>query len=247
MYLQIKELYKSYHKNSGYVLENVNIDISKGERVVVLGLSGSGKSTLIRCVNRLIDITHGSILYCGNDITKLKGDSLRKYRRKFGMIFQSYNLINRLDVITNVLVGRFGYKSLMNVIRRNFSQDELEAAKEALKTVGLDDFLHRRIDKLSGGQQQRVGIARALVQQPEIILGDEPISSLDPITAVSIMELLKEINIQTNITMIVSLHNVDAAKKFATRIIGINGGKIIFDDIPDNLNDEILAKIYDTE
>lgn len=244
MYLQIKELYKKYHKKGPYVLKNINIDISQGERIVVLGLSGSGKSTLIRCINRLIDITSGSILHDGKEITMLKGDRLREHRRKFGMIFQDYNLINRLDVITNVLVGRFGYKSFLEVIRKRYSQDEIESAVQALEIVGLEALHHRRINKLSGGQQQRVGIARVLVQKPEVILGDEPISSLDPITAMSIMKLLEDINTQTNITMIISLHNVEIAKKFATRIIGINDGKIVFNDVPENLNNKELSQIY---
>ncbi|CAH2214515.1 phosphonate ABC transporter ATP-binding protein [Tepidibacter aestuarii] len=244
MHINISNLYKKYEKSTIYTLEDINIDISKGERIVVLGSSGSGKSTLIRCINRLIDSTDGTIYYKGKNVTNIKGKDIRFYRKKFGMIFQNYNLIDRLDVLTNVLVGRFGDKSFLQVLKKEFTQEEIELAKSALSTVGLDDLYNRRISKLSGGQQQRVGIARTLVQQPEVILGDEPVSSLDPISTTNIMSLLKQINIEKNITMIINLHNVDIAKEFATRIVGINQGKIVFDDRPEFLDKKEVVRIY---
>ncbi|KPU27293.1 hypothetical protein TR13x_05995 [Caloranaerobacter sp. TR13] len=244
MQLEIKDLYKRYDTSKDYALKGISLSIEKGEFISVLGLSGSGKSTLIRCINRLIEPTLGNIFFNGEDILEFNKGKLKKYRQRVGMIFQNYNLIDRLDVITNVLVGRFGYKSFIEILGKKFDEKEIEMAKIALKTVELEKYMSVKVRDLSGGQQQRVGIARALVQEPDIILGDEPVSSLDPITSVFVMELLKKINKEKNITMIINLHSIELAKRFSTRIIGINKGKIVFDGPPNQLDEERIKCIY---
>lgn len=244
MQLEIKDLYKRYNTSQDYALKGISLSIKKGEFISILGLSGSGKSTLIRCINRLIEPTSGNIFFNGEDVLKFDKRKLKKYRQRVGMIFQNYNLINRLDVITNVLVGRFGYKSFLEILSKKFNEKEIEMAKIALKTVELEKYINVKVRDLSGGQQQRVGIARALVQEPDIILGDEPVSSLDPITSVFVMELLKKINKEKNITMIINLHSIELAKRFSTRIIGINKGKIVFDGPPEQLDEDMIKCIY---
>ncbi|AOY76145.1 phosphonate ABC transporter ATP-binding protein [Clostridium formicaceticum] len=244
MQLIIENLKKHYDKKETFALNNINLDIHQGEFISILGLSGSGKSTFIRCINRLIDPTEGKIYFEGQEITKLKGEALRLYRRNLAMIFQHYNLIPRMKVLTNVLVGRFGYLSPLQILFKKFPQEDLLKAKEALKKVGLSSFVERPIKTLSGGQQQRVGIARALIQEPKIILGDEPVSSLDPVTAKEVMLLLKEINEKEKITMIINLHSVELAKVFSKRIIGLNGGNIVFDGPPSALDEAEINRIY---
>lgn len=244
MQLQLKNLTKQYNKGETLALDKVNLEINKGEFIAILGLSGSGKSTLIRCVNKLIDNTSGHIYFQGKDVTALKGEALRLYRRNIGMIFQQYNLIPRMDVLTNVLAGRFGYLSLGQILLKRFPKKDISMAQEALKKVGLESFTSRKVKTLSGGQQQRVGIARALIQQPQIILGDEPVSSLDPVTSKEVMGILKEINERENITMVINLHSVELAKAFAKRIIGIKDGQIVFEGTPSELNDEEINRIY---
>lgn len=244
MELQLRNLSKQYNQNEAFALKNVDLEIQKGEFISILGLSGSGKSTLIRCINRLINPTEGEVYFQQNEITKLKGESLRLYRRNIGMIFQQYNLIPRTDVLTNVLIGRFGNLSPSQIIFKRFPQKDIILAEEALEKVGLSNYRSRQIKTLSGGQQQRVGIARALVQQPQIILGDEPVSSLDPVTAKEVMGILKDINRDENITMVINLHSVELAKAFSKRIIGINQGKIVFDGPPEILTEEEISKIY---
>lgn len=245
--LEIINLEKKYEKNAKSALSDISLQIEKGEFVAVLGLSGAGKSTLIRCINRLIEPSSGIIKYKGNSILELKGQKLRSYRRSIGMIFQSFNLIDRLSTLINVLVGRLGDKSLIKASLFLFSEEERKEAYQALERVGLQEMADRRVSQLSGGQRQRVAIARALLQHPEIILGDEPVASLDPITANSVMNLLKEINEKDRITMVINLHDVSLAKKFATRIIGISNGHVVFNGKPSELSEADLLNIYGSE
>ncbi|SCY52296.1 phosphonate ABC transporter ATP-binding protein [Alkaliphilus peptidifermentans] len=244
MQLKLENLSKQYNKGEAYALDKVNLDIKEGEFISVLGLSGSGKSTLIRCINRLIDPTDGNIYFEEKEITKLKGEDLRLYRRKIAMIFQQYNLIPRMDVITNVLAGRFGYFSANKIIFKKFKSNEIMEAEAALEKVGLINFTNRQVKTLSGGQQQRVGIARALLQQPKMLLGDEPVSSLDPVTAEEVMKLLWDINKNQGITMVMNLHTVELARAYSKRIIGINKGKIVFDGSPKDLYEIDIKEIY---
>ncbi|MCK8816106.1 phosphonate ABC transporter ATP-binding protein [Natroniella sulfidigena] len=242
--LAIESLAKRYSKKEDYVLKDINLEVKQGEFVVILGTSGAGKSTLIRCINRLIEPNSGQLYWYEKNIRKLKKNDLRRYRRDVGMIFQEYNLIERLSVLTNVLVGRFGYLNYLKILLQNYSEGEIKLAQEALARVGLAGYETAKVRDLSGGQRQRVGIARALTQEPRLILGDEPVSSLDPVTAEKIMSLLTEINQKQKITMLISIHNVELAKSFANRIIGIKHGKIVYNDSPDNLNKKMLERIY---
>jgi phosphonate transport system ATP-binding protein len=242
--LEIKQLQKQYKKSSIPALHNVNFTIDQGEFVAILGLSGAGKSTLIRCINRLVEPTSGDVIWNGENILQYKGEKLRKYRSSIGMIFQSFNLIERLSTLTNVLVGHLGSTPLFRALFFQFTKEEKARAMLALERVGLKDLEDKRVSQLSGGQRQRVAIARALVQNPKIILGDEPVASLDPNTSASVMSLLKEINKQDRITMIINLHDVKLAKEFADRIIGIAGGEVVFDGKPDELTQQDLENIY---
>jgi len=244
MQLQLQNLSKQYAKNETFALRDINLQVKKGEFISILGLSGSGKSTLIRCINRIIDPTEGEVYFEGEEITALKGEALRLYRRNIGMVFQNYNLIPRMDVLTNVLVGGFGNLSTSQIIFKKFPKEQLRLAEEALEKVGLSSYANRKVKTLSGGQQQRVGIARALVQQPKVILGDEPVSSLDPVTSEEVMGLLKEINSRDHITMLINLHSVELAKAFSRRIIGINQGEIVYDGPPEGLVEGEINLIY---
>ncbi|WP_456275378.1 phosphonate ABC transporter ATP-binding protein [Bacillus sp. AK128] len=242
--LEVKNLQKKYNKASSPALNDVSFSIQQGEFVAVLGLSGAGKSTLIRCINRLVEPSSGDVIWNNQSILTFKGEQLRKYRSSIGMIFQSFNLIERMSTLTNVLVGFLGAIPLWRGLFFRFTKEEKRQASQALERVGLKDFASQRVSKLSGGQRQRVAIARSLVQRPKIILGDEPVASLDPNTSVQVMSLLKEINNQDRITMVINLHDVKLAKEFATRIIGISNGKVVFDGKPDELTQEDLENIY---
>ena len=243
--LEVKNLTK-YYKDV-QALAGVGFSVRKGEFVSVIGPSGSGKTTLIRCINRLIDATEGSINYDGTDLLNLKGKPLRQARAKIGMIFQHYNLVTRLTVLENVLHGRLGYKSSLAGVFGVYTEEEKAKAVEVLGLLGLDDYKYRRCDQLSGGQMQRVGIARALVQDPAMILCDEPISSLDPSSAKIIMDYLRTVQQELGITILVNLHQVDVAKKYAERILGFNSGQLVFDDAPSELNAATIHDIYGTE
>lgn len=225
-------------------LDNVNLKIDKGEFVSIIGLSGAGKSTFLRSINRLIDITDGEIIVNDVSITKADKKTLRKIRRHIGMISQSFNLVKRSTVQKNVLSGRLGYYSTIKSILGIFSKEDYERTLEALKSVGLEDKLHTRSDELSGGQQQRVSIARTLVQQADIILADEPVASLDPVTSRKIMADLRKINEEMNQTVIVNIHSVELAKEFSSRIIAFKSGKVIFDGTPSQLTEDELDRIY---
>lgn len=225
-------------------LKDINLTIEDGEFVSIIGLSGAGKSTLLRSINRLVSTTKGDIRINGTSITKANKKDLRMIRRQIGLISQSFNLVKRSTVQKNVLSGRLGYYSTWKSIFGLFTKEDYQQTKEALETVGLSDKLQTRSDELSGGQQQRVSIARALVQQAPIILADEPVASLDPITTQKVMEDLKKINQTMNKTVIVNLHSVPLAREFSTRVIALNAGQVVFDGSPETLTDERLNQIY---
>lgn len=225
-------------------LIDVNLTINDGEFISIIGLSGAGKSTLLRAINRLNEITEGEIKINGKSLTKANKKELRKIRREIGMISQQFNLVKRSTVQTNVLSGRLGYYSTLKSVLGIFSKEDYALVNEVLEKVGLSDKLHERCDNLSGGQQQRVSIARTLFQQANIILADEPVSALDPVTSVEIMEELRKINETMNKTVIVNIHSVDLAKQFSKRIIALQDGKVIFDGTPDLLTNEQLTMIY---
>lgn len=229
------------------VLAGIDLDFAPNVLTAVIGPSGTGKSTMIRCINRLVEPTRGSIDFLGRDIVRLSRSELRVARRQIGMVFQEYNLVERLSVIENVLSGRLGYVSVFKAWLRRFPAADVEDAFDLLAAVGLESFAHQRSDALSGGQRQRVGIARALMQRPRLLLADEPTSSLDPKTAVEIMELIRELALQRGIPVIVNIHNVELARRFATRIVGLAGGQVVFDAAPDRLTDRDLAHIYGGE
>jgi phosphonate transport system ATP-binding protein len=225
-------------------LRDITLSIEEGQFVSVIGPSGAGKSTLLRCVNRLVDATQGVIILDGQDITKVRGRELRRVRTKTGMIFQNYNLVNRLSVIENVLHGRLGHKSTLAGAAGWYTEREKERAFSILERLGLHDQAYKRADELSGGQKQRVGIARALIKEPRLILCDEPIASLDPSSARVIMDYLQDINRTMKITCILNLHQVEVAMKYSERIIGITAGAVIFDGPPEALHKDMIHRIY---
>jgi len=241
--IEFKNVSKIY-PNGTVGLNNINLTINKGEFVVIVGLSGAGKSTLLRSINRLHEITSGEIFINGKSITRAKGKELYRMRRDIGMIFQNFNLVKRSTVIRNVLSGRVGYHSTLRMLLGLFPKHDKELALKALERVNILDKAYNRADQLSGGQQQRVSIARALAQEAKIILADEPVASLDPITTKQVMDDLKKINQELGITIVVNLHFIDLAREYATRIIGLRGGEIVFDDTVANATDETFNKIY---
>lgn len=242
--LELVELRKRYRPGGPFVLDGINLSVRAGEFVAILGRSGAGKSTLVRCVNRLIEPTSGQVRWEGEDVVAYSPRELRNHRRRVAMIFQSFNLIERLNVLQNVLVGRFGYHRLTTILAGRWSQADIALAEEALAKVGLSEQTYQRVSTLSGGQRQRVAIARALVQQPSLMLGDEPVSSLDPVTARNVMALLARINESDGITMLINLHSVDLAQQFASRIVGLADGRIVFDGPPCALDEAALERIY---
>jgi phosphonate transport system ATP-binding protein len=244
--LQINNLTKIYD-GSVLALDKVSFDVPKGQFLAVIGLSGSGKSTLLRCINRLIDPTSGQILWNGIDITAASQDELRRIRRKIGMVFQHFNLVHRSNVITNVLAGRLGYVSPIWSLINRFPRKDIEKARRQLTRVGIPDKAYNRADELSGGQQQRVGIARALMQDPEMILADEPVASLDPVLAHSIMQYLEQINAEDGVTVICSLHFLDIVHRYADRVVALNEGKVVFDGLPQEIDDDRFKEIYGQE
>lgn len=241
--MEINDLNKSYTKGK-QVLKNINFDIKEGELLSIIGPSGAGKSTLLRSINRMIEPTSGSITFDDRDITTLKGKKLRKMRTDIGMIFQHYNLVERLSVFENVLHGLLGTKNSLQGIFSLYTEAEKEKALDIIAELGIGDHIYKRCDELSGGQKQRVGIARALIQDPKIILCDEPIASLDPRASMVIMEYLKRISRERGITVIVNLHQVDVAKKYSDRMIGLNDGEIIFNDVPAEMDKISINKVY---
>lgn len=244
--LQIENLGKSYNSETK-VLQNLSFEVESGEFLSVIGPSGAGKSTLLRCINRMVEIDEGKIFFGGQDVGALNKKDLRKVRTNIGMIFQHYNLVPRLTVIENVLHGRFGYKTTMQGVFGKFTEQEKEHAFFLLKKLGIEEHAYKRCDQLSGGQQQRVGIARSLIQEPKIVLCDEPIASLDPNASKVIMDHLKSITQELGITCIVNLHQVDVARNYSDRIIGLNKGGIVFDGPSNRLQTHHTDAIYGTK
>ena len=249
MLLSIKNLTKIYEDGT-HALDGISFDVNKGEFLVIIGLSGSGKSTLLRCINRLIDPTSGEIWFDGVDMAKARGTRLREMRRRIGMIFQQFNLVKRSSVLTNVISGRLGYMnpwwSLVGYVPSQVKKDALQA----LEQVGISAKVGNRADELSGGQQQRVGIARALMQNPQLILADEPVASLDPVLAYSILDSLEKLNREDGITVICSLHYLDLVQRYASRVIGLRDGHIVYEGDKDDIRkmtDEQFRTIYGEE
>ena len=228
-------------------LDGVSFEVPKGQFLAVIGLSGSGKSTLLRCINRLIDPTGGRIVFEGMDVTAANEAELRRIRRRIGMVFQHFNLVHRSQVITNVLAGRLGYVNPVWSFLNRFPADDIANARRQLERVGLADKAYNRADELSGGQQQRVGIARALMQEPHMILADEPVASLDPVLAHSIMQYLEQINKQDGVTVLCSLHFLDLVHRYADRAIALNQGRVVFDGPPSEIDDARFKEIYGKE
>jgi len=244
--LTIRRLSKEYIAGKP-VLQDIDVEIGAQGITTIIGPSGTGKSTLIRCINRLVEPTSGEILFDGQDLARISGIALRHARRRIGMVFQEYNLVERLTVMENLLCGRLGYVAPWRAWRRRFPADDIARALSLLDTVGLQGFANRRADALSGGQRQRVGIARAVMQAPRLMLADEPTSSLDPKTSVEIMQLLADIARSHGIPVLVNMHDVGLARRFADRVLGMAGGRIVFDGPPKALTDEILKQIYGGE
>ncbi|MDF1509783.1 phosphonate ABC transporter ATP-binding protein [Robertmurraya sp. DFI.2.37] len=232
------------YPNGTKALENINLKIDQGEFVAVIGLSGAGKSTLIRCINRMHDITDGQLFVDETNVSNLKGKQIRRFRRRIGMIFQSFNLVTRTTVLKNVLVSFVPDNPLWRKITGLYTQEQKRKALEALDKVGILDKAYVRVDQLSGGQQQRVALARTLAQNPDIILADEPIASLDPVTSKLVMDDFKRINQELNISVIMNIHHVEVALEYADRIIGIRKGEVVFDGESAKVTDEILQEIY---
>jgi len=239
--LQIRDLRKSYD-NLSYALNGISFDVSRGDFVILLGLSGSGKSTLLRCINRLIEPTSGEILFENRSINSLSRSHLRRYRSHIAMVFQQFNLVKNLTVLTNVMTGRLGSHGVVC----KFSELEYEMAHANLKRVGLQDYAKRQVKTLSGGQQQRVAIARALMQEPAVILADEPVASLDPATADSIMQYLGQINSE-GITVLCSLHFLSLARRYGNRVIALKDGLKVYEGLPKDIDNDRFKQIYGQE
>lgn len=243
--LRIEHLTKVYPSGT-VALKDVNFTVNDGEFLVVIGLSGSGKSTLLRCINRLIEPTEGRVMWDDIDMTQATGTELRHQRRHIGMVFQQFNLVKRSNVITNVLAGRLGYANPWLSLLGIWSKEDRERAMHALDRVGIADKAYTRADTLSGGQQQRVGIARTLMQEPKLILADEPVASLDPVLAHSILHYLELLN-QEGITVICSLHFLDLVHRYATRVIGLKDGVKVFEGLPTEIDRAKFKEIYGEE
>ena len=244
--LRIEHLTKVY-PGGVQALTDITCEITPGEFLAVIGLSGSGKSTLLRCINRLVEPTSGRVVWHGEDITAANPDELRRIRRRIGMVFQHFNLVSRSSVLTNVLSGRLGYVNPAWSLLNRFPADDIEKAHQRLARVGIADKANQRADVLSGGQQQRVGIARALMQDPEIILADEPVASLDPVLAHSIMQHLEQINKEDGVTVLCSLHFLDLVQRYADRVIALNEGRLVFDGTAKDIDDQRFKEIYGQE
>ncbi|WP_373232387.1 phosphonate ABC transporter ATP-binding protein [Cohnella sp.] len=244
--LEVKNVSKQYG-NDTLALSDVNFSVKEGEFVSIIGPSGAGKSTLLRCINRMIDASSGEINFDGVQVMGLKRAELRKLRTQIGMIFQHYNLVNRLTVFENVLHGRLGYKSTLMGSLGWYTSEEKQQAMQILELLGLTKHIYKRCDQLSGGQKQRVGIARALLQNPKLLLCDEPIASLDPNASKVIMDHLKNISTVMGITVLINLHQVDVALNYSDRIVGVNKGMVVFDGSPKKITSEEIYQVYGSE
>jgi phosphonate transport system ATP-binding protein len=244
--LRVEHLTKVY-PNGTQALRGVSFEVKDGEFLAVIGLSGSGKSTLLRCINRLIEPTSGKIYWNNQDVTAASTADIRKIRRQIGMIFQQFNLVKRSSVLTNVLSGRLGYVNPFLSSFHIFSAEDQKRAMDSLEQVGLADKAYVRADSLSGGQQQRVGIARALMQEPKLILADEPVASLDPVLAHSILKYLEQLNKSRGITVLCSLHFLDLVHRYATKAIALKDGELVFEGLPKQIDDEQFKSIYGQE
>ncbi|MCP5073369.1 MAG: phosphonate ABC transporter ATP-binding protein [Rhodobacteraceae bacterium] len=244
--LTIQDLTKVY-PTGAKALNGISFRVDEPKVITIIGPSGAGKSTLIRCINRLVEPTSGKILLDGTDIAGLSSRGLRKARRRMGMIFQEYNLVERLTVMENVLSGRLGYIGFWRAYRRKFPPEDVTAAFKLLDRVGLEGYQNTRADALSGGQRQRVGIARALMQRPDLLLVDEPTASLDPKTSRQIMRLLVELAHENNTPALVNIHDVALAQTFSDRIIGLADGRIVFDGTAADVTSDVLTQIYGEE
>jgi phosphonate transport system ATP-binding protein len=242
-HIVVKQLSKVY-PNGFRALDNVNVEIKKGEFVAIIGSSGAGKSTFIRSINRLVQPSTGSIIINGVNTTAARGSDLRRLRLDVAMIFQQFNLVKRLSVLRNVLMGRLGYKSGLGSFYPVFTKTDVDLALNSLQRLGIAEKAYVRADRLSGGQQQRVAIARALAQQPGVMLADEPVASLDPETSLVVLDILKRINREDGITTLVNLHQLDLAQQYADRVIGFKAGRMIFDGRPDEVTREVYERVY---
>lgn len=241
--LELRGLSKAYVAGKP-VLKGIDLRFEGAALTAIIGPSGTGKSTLIRCINRLVEPSAGAVLLDGVDLVGLRGDALRRMRARVGMVFQEYNLVERLSVMENLLTGVLGRTPAWKAWLRRFDAADIERAWQTLGVVGLQEFANARADSLSGGQRQRVGIARAVMQQPALLLADEPTSSLDPKTSVEIMELLREVGRSGGIPVIVNMHDVDLACRYADRIVGMSGGQVVYDGLGAGLTEGMLQRIY---
>jgi phosphonate transport system ATP-binding protein len=244
--LEVTDLQKVY-PNGTHALKGVTFSVEKGEFLVIIGLSGSGKSTMLRCLNRLHDPTSGSVKFNDIEVTTLRGQKIRNVRSDIGMIFQHFNLIPRKSVLTNVLSGSLGRQGIWKSVLGIWPEEEKQKAYEYINIVGLEGREHHRADNLSGGQQQRVAIARALMQNPKILLADEPVASLDPATSHSVMEYLKKVNEKLGVTIICNLHFLSLVREYASRVIALKGGKLIYEGDPSEIDQEWFERIYGEE
>lgn len=244
--LTLEGLTKRY-ATGDLALKDISLTVPAGQVMALIGPSGAGKSTLIRCVNRLVEPTSGSVSLDGRDITRVRGAALRRARQQIGMIFQNYALVERLSVMENVLSGRLGSVGFWRSWFRRFPQEDVRQAFHMLERVGMESMIDKRGDALSGGQKQRVGIARALMQQPALLLVDEPTASLDPRTSRQIMRLIVELSREQNLASIINIHDVVLAQQFVDRVVGLRAGEVVFDGRPDELSEEILTTIYGDE
>lgn len=244
--LRLEGLKKRY-KTGDYALKGVDLEIPKGQVIALIGPSGAGKSTLIRCVNRLVEPTEGKVYLADQEITSLSSGQLRKARRRMGMIFQEYALVERLTVMENVLSGRLGYVGFWASCFRKFPKKDVREAYRLLDRVGLMDMADKRADELSGGQRQRVGICRALIQDPDLLLVDEPTASLDPKTSRQIMRLINELCKERGLAAIINIHDVLLAQMYSQRVVGLKMGEIVYDGRPDGLKPAVLTEIYGEE
>lgn len=241
--VEVEKLNKVYD-NGTHALKDVSFHVEPGEFLGIIGLSGSGKSTLLRCINRLVEPTNGRVLLKGEDITHIDNRDLRKKRQKMGMIFQHFNLVKRKSVLINVLSGELGKMGTMASVFGLYTKEQKDRAMKYLKVVGLEDKAYNRADELSGGQQQRVAIARALMQDPEVLLADEPVASLDPATSHSVMDHLETANREFKKTIVCNLHFLSLVRRYTTRVIALKDGRIVYEGKPQDIDDAWFKRIY---